>query len=169
IQLDTDQTFHYNLVDRLVQSAYSLGADVLTGVYYRRMVPYWPLLHWWSDEGKLEQYQEVPSEEPFPIGAAGAGCLFVRRSVFDLIRSELGVRPFDMIHRDGERRVGEDMSFFCRLRELELKGHDLRAMCDPNIRTNHIMITEVLPMHAPEQAGQYEAWPVQREATDVVH
>lgn len=161
VMLDCDQTFHWNIVERLVASADAIGADVLTGVYYRRMIPYWPVLYRHTGgsgaDFKVDQYCEARSEEPFRVGAAGAGCLFIRRSVFTRIREELNERPFDFIKREDGSRMGEDFAFFARCHAL---GID--CWCDPTIRTNHLMTCEVLPMHVPENADPDQpAWPAE--------
>jgi hypothetical protein len=51
------------------------------------------------------------------IYSAGAGCLWVRRSVYDRIRAELNEQPFTRING-----MGEDHSFFLRLHKLGIKA-----------------------------------------------
>lgn len=164
LMLDTDQGFHWNLVERIVAAADRIGADVLTGVYYRRMRPYWPLLYWHDREGNRRQYQELPGEEPFIVEACGAGCLFVRRRVFERLAEAFPAsRPFDFIYPPGESRIAEDLSFCLRCLQAEIE-----VWCDPVLRTNHLTWFAVLPMMDREKvlaAGGIEepGWPEQLE------
>ena len=67
------------------------------------------------------------------IASAGAGVLWVRRSVFDRIAAELHEGPFD-------RRLGlsEDHSFFERLGDLEIP-----AYLAPQVEAEHLQVTAV--------------------------
>lgn len=175
LQLDTDQAFHWNLVERVLESAEALDAEVLTGLYYRRLRPYWPMIYYYEsvamgdeDHGRIrrKQYREVPQQEPFTVGACGAGCLFTRRSALEKVAAACPEsRPFDFIYEPGERRLGEDFSFSLR---CLYAGVDI--WCDPRIRVNHLTWFSVLPMMDREvaEAGGVDlsaepAWPVELE------
>ena len=68
---------------------------------------------------------------------AGAGCLFVRRGVYDRIRSELKCEPFDIEHP-----FGEDLSFFRRLKKLGVKvACDFRVEC-PHLATRALTLAD---------------------------
>ena len=67
-----------------------------------------------------------PSHDP--NASAGAGCLLVRKSVYDRCKKELKENPFDITHP-----YGEDHSFFLRLKRL-----GIQAYCDPLITLNHL-------------------------------
>ena len=73
----------------------------------------------WSPDAKLLE-----------IGATGAGCLFVRRSVFDRIARECPDQPFT-------RFVGysEDHSFFRRCHELGIQTY-----LAPKIQCHHLRV-----------------------------
>jgi hypothetical protein len=80
----------------------------------------WPLGDWDRSATAIE------------VCAAGAGCLWVKRTVFDRIQKELKEKPFD--RRGG---MGEDHSFFRRLHELE---GDVKVVCNPRIECHHLQV-----------------------------
>jgi hypothetical protein len=67
------------------------------------------------------------------VHCAGAGCLLVRRCVFDRIRAELHEDPFAEADP-----YSEDFSFFNRLRAL-----DIKVYVAPQIRSDHLLIKPV--------------------------
>ena len=132
--LDTDHVFEPDILHRLLTSMTEADIDVITGMYQFKKKPYSPVVYgknvqgntqaliFWSEEAKL-----------FRIEAAGAGCLLVKRKVFDRIRNELGKEPFDRIEG-----YSEDHSFFKRLKEL-----DIKAFCDPRVECNHVVVQPI--------------------------
>lgn len=137
IQLDTDHVFEPDIVQRLVYTADKLGIDVLSGIYQMKSPPHLPVIYQWVGP------EDSPGLQPMAmwdeklkvveIGSAGGGCLFVRRSVFDQITSELKEEPFDRIHP-----FSEDHSFFIRLKKLGIK-----AYAALNIECNHLKVTSI--------------------------
>ncbi len=99
--------------------------------------PHVPVLYQWIKIGEKDGLQPLArwdkSCKVLQIGSAGAGCLFVRRNVFDRIVSELGEQPFDKIHP-----YSEDHSFFHRLKRLGIK-----AFADMSIESRHLKIEPV--------------------------
>ncbi len=124
--MDTDHKFDPDIVGRLVRLADYAQVDVLSAVYQMKSAPHvpvvfqWIKLHedasptlqpmWWDLE-----HDDGPRPKLLEIGSAGAGCLFIRRSVFDRIAAT-GENPFD--HTQG---FSEDHSFFLRCKELGIK------------------------------------------------
>ena len=133
LMLDTDHSFDPDLAARMVHRMIRYNLDVLVGIYLYRNPPHFPVLYRWNPEGE-GSYEVIGSwdgdPKVFEVGSAGAGCLLVRRSVFDRIRLELGESPFDI-----SPPFSEDHSFFNRLRKLEIK-----AYCDPTIECNHLAV-----------------------------
>ena len=135
LMLDNDHAFEPDFVSRLVMLVKKTGADVLSGLYRYRVPPHLPVAFHWSEEtqgfvniAELDWnalMQQVP--------CVGAGCLLVKRSVFDRIRDELHEGPFDIIHP-----LSEDFSFFTRLRKLGIK-----AYVSPMIESYHLAVHRV--------------------------
>jgi hypothetical protein len=132
VMLDTDHQFEPDIVRRLLHRADTYDLDVVTGLYQFKTPPYSPVAFEW-DEDLIRPICSWPeSLELFQIGSSGAGCLFVRKRVFDAIHTT-GEQPFDRIHP-----LSEDHSFFRRLRNLEIK-----AYIDPRIHCNHLVVRPV--------------------------
>jgi GT2 family glycosyltransferase len=123
LMLDTDTTFEADFAARLVAALHRYNLEVVTGIYSFKRPPHSPVLYMLNPEtGSHEPIRSwLPLDagkdaDVFPVDAAGAGCLLVRRTVFDRIHRELKEEPFARIGTKGE-----DMSFFRRLKQLDIK------------------------------------------------
>lgn len=129
LMLDTDHVFDPDLAVRLLHRMSMHDLDVVAGMYQYKVPPYAPVMFQWSDE---KGYQVIGKWDKdiglFQIHSAGAGCLLVRKRVFDKIASELKEEPFDIAPP-----YSEDHSFFNRLKKLGIK-----AFCDPRIQCHHL-------------------------------
>lgn len=125
--LDTDHEFEPDLLARLLHRINVFDIDVICGLYQFKTPPHSPVLYSWHDGG------HVPlagwKGDIIEIGAAGGGCLLVRRKVFDRIREELKEGPFDVVGQGGE-----DFGFFGRLKRLGIK-----AYCDTRVECPHLV------------------------------
>ena len=139
IMLDGDIAFEPDLAVRLLYQANLYNLDVLTGWYSFKAPPYSPVLYIF--DGKL--FQPIGDYDSgvsiIEIGGAGAGCLFIRKTVFDKIEKELKEEPFS-IHPP----YSEDLSFFYRIHKL-----GIRAYCDTRIHVRHLLV------HGVEE-GEYQ-------------
>lgn len=134
LMLDCDHQFEPDLLARMVWRMKKYNLDVLSGLYRFKDPPCSPVLYAFGADDMCRPIARWPKEtEVFQIGGAGAGCLLVRRKVFDLISEKLNESPFD-------RYVGfsEDHSFFMRLRKLGIK-----SFCAPDIECDHLRIRPV--------------------------
>lgn len=134
IMLDTDHWFEPDLVWRILDRASRYNLDVLSGLYRYKSWPHSPVAYCWGDKSKgqrtLIKIGAWPEDSPlFQVDAAGGGCLFVRRTVFDRIREELQEEPFDST----KDLQGEDIAFFDRLRRLGIP-----AWLDTRIKAQHL-------------------------------
>lgn len=123
LMLDTDTAFEADFAARLVATMYRHNLDVVTGIYSFKREPHSPVLYMLNPEtNSHEPIQSWTPQDPakapdvFPVDAAGAGCLLVRRRVFDRIQKELKEQPFARTETKGE-----DMSFFRRLKQLGIQ------------------------------------------------
>lgn len=141
VLFDTDHEFDPDIVARLVRLADMYEVDVLSGVYQMKTPPHVPVLFQWvktcddHDEFGLQPMVKWDKRaQLMQIGSAGAGCLFVRRKVFDAIAREWpNEGAFDKIHP-----FSEDHSFFIRCRKLGIKAY--AAM---NVHCNHLRVAPV--------------------------
>lgn len=131
LMYDTDLQFDADTTARLVQHMYRHDLDVVTGLYvYKGGMVKLPVIHMWDEAGKpggiVADWDRT--EELFSFSSAGAGCLLVRRRVFQRILSELREQPFSIIHP-----YTEDHSFFKRLRML-----DITPYCAWKVECGHL-------------------------------
>ena len=133
LMLDTDATFGPDILHRMLKRMETHDLDVLVGMYQFKNYPHSPVLFSWNERGlpkKIQGYQarEYDQFNYFPVDVAGAGCLLIRDRVITRMLTELKENQFDILPP-----LGEDFSFFNRLKRL-----DIQAVCDPAIRLEHL-------------------------------
>lgn len=140
LQLDTDITFEPDLLGRMLNKMYKFDVDVLVGMYLYKSPPHAPVMYNYDPVKKEKQVLGDWQQDAdlIPIKGAGAGCLLVRRRVFDKIRAT-GQGPFDIYIKDGAP-LSEDHSFFERLWDLKI-----RAYWPPDIYVKHLTYKELDP------------------------
>lgn len=147
VQMDTDHQFDPDTVARLVRTADLYQVDVLSAFYQMKQAPHVPVIFQWVDTGNdtrgLQPLAKWPADaKVLEIGSSGAGCLFVRRSVFDRLAMAYPKEgAFDKIHP-----FSEDHSFF--LRCLNQKIGTYAAM---DIHANHLRIVPVTDEDLPKE------------------
>ena len=140
LMLDTDHQFDPDIAARLlfVMNNSPVKVQVLSAIYQYKNPPYSPKIYQWDKRGKTFEaiggwtFPKVNKKGAglglVPIGAGGAGCLLVKREVFDLITKKLKQDPFDITHP-----YSEDVSFYLRLKKIGIK-----AYCVPEIEYHHL-------------------------------
>lgn len=129
LMLDCDHVFEPDLAARLVMRMKRWNIDVLTGLYLYKEPPHTPVLFRGNEaEGIFRITGWDEHVQLLKVDSAGAGCLLVRRRVFERMVVELGEWPFDVRHR-----YTEDHSFFLRLQDLGIP-----AYCDPTVESYHL-------------------------------
>lgn len=128
--LDSDMVFQPDLLERLMAYMEDPETSIVSGLYFRRVAPYSPVLF-----DKLEitdkecintEFTEIP-DHTFEVGGCGFGGVLMRTSVIYDVALKYG-SMFDPING-----VGEDLSFCWRARQL---GH--KIICDPSIELGHV-------------------------------
>ena len=129
--LDSDMLFDPNtLTDMLNTMQERKDIDFLSGLYFRRVAPFSPVLfneleiddtgcHW-------TEFEKIP-EALFKVGACGFGCVLIRTEVLMSVMSKFG----NMFAPIGN--VGEDVSFCWRARQC---GFDIWV--DPRVSLGHV-------------------------------
>lgn len=137
--LDSDMVFSPDLLDRMLQIVQDNDIKFLTGLYFRRVPPYSPVLFQTMDpkpEGwRFTGVEHIP-EERFEVGACGFGCVLMATEVLLDVRLKHGYL-FDPIGRGGE-----DISFCWRARDCGYK-----IICDPSLVIGHVgnvVVTDTL-------------------------
>lgn len=148
--LDSDMVFEPDTLLRMMDVMQKNDLDILTGLYFRRVPPYTPVLF-----DKLEmvqdsmfewsEFQEIP-DKLFEVGGCGFGCVLMKADPFFDVQSRFG----NMFAPIGN--TGEDLAFCWRARQCGFK-----VWCDPSIICGHVgyMISD---------EKRYEAYKLQQIA-----
>jgi len=147
--IDSDHQFEPDLLARMLALFNMANLDVLTGLYQLKAPPYLPCIYQWNEDtqGFLFVAGWDKGATLIPVDCAGAGCLMVRRRVFDRIRNDLGENPFDVMSP-----WSEDFSFFVRLKKLGIK-----SFCAPQIESNHLISKAITIADYDPKAAQFAA------------
>lgn len=128
--LDSDMVFKPDTLIRMMETLKEKDLDILTGLYFRRVPPYSPVLYDKIEiEGVACDYSEFDSipDDLFEVGACGFGCVLMRTDVFFDVQSKFG----NMFAPIGNN--GEDVAFCWRARQCGYK-----VICDPNVICGHV-------------------------------
>lgn len=131
---DSDMVFNPDTLQRLLKII-DAGADMVTGIYYRRTPPFTPTIFKTMEIDEVErkavftQFDEIP-DEPFEVAACGFGCVLMRSEMFVSVFAKFG-NWFSPI---GD--IGEDIAFCWRARQC---GYQIIA--DPSIGLGHVAHT----------------------------
>lgn len=128
--LDSDMTFDPDILRRMLDSYEETGADILSGLYFRRVEPYTPTifeeLELTENGAEWKDFTNVDNK-PFEVAGCGFGCVLMRTEIFVEVQKE-----FNAMFTP-EKGLGEDLAFCWRARKLGYK-----VMCDPRITLGHI-------------------------------
>lgn len=128
---DSDMVFNPDTLTRMLKYI-DAGHDMVTGVYYRRTVPFTPVLFESMDidnekqEATYNEFTEI-LDEPFEVAACGFGCVLMRTEVFVSVFAKFG----NMFSPIGN--IGEDIAFCWRARQCGYK-----ILADPTIKLGHV-------------------------------
>lgn len=130
--LDSDMVFAPDILERLLKHFEDPDVDMVTGVYFRRVAPFSPVLF---DEltfttptnCKFSEFEKIPKEGLFEVGACGFGCVLMRTEVAMSVQARFG----NMFAPIGN--TGEDVAFCWRARECGYK-----IFCDPSFSLGHV-------------------------------
>lgn len=126
--LDSDMVFSPDVLEKLFEDREK--GDIITGLYYRRVEPYKPVLFSKldiKDDGcDWEGYDDYP-DELFEIEGCGFGCVLTPTNVFIDVMNKFG----NMFAPIGG--VGEDLSFCWRAKQC---GYSI--MADPRVQLGHV-------------------------------
>ncbi len=129
--LDSDMVFQQDLLVQMKQTMDERGLDFLTGLYFRRVPPFTPVLF---DQLDIDEngictwtdFKDVP-EGLFKVGGCGFGCVLIKTDVLFDVQAKFG-EMFNPI-----ANMGEDLSFCWRARQC---GYDI--WCDPSMILGHV-------------------------------
>ena len=129
--LDSDMTFEPDVLQKMFKTIQENNVDILTGVYFRRVPPFTPVLFEKLDmtENGCEwaEFKELPETGLFEVAGCGFGCVLMKTEIFINVFLKYGTF-FNPVEG-----TGEDLSFCWRARECGYK-----IVCDPTIPLGHV-------------------------------
>jgi GT2 family glycosyltransferase len=128
--LDSDMTFEPDTLIRLLKDHEEKRGDIISGLYFKRVPPYTPVLYEVFEAGETESSYLIQTKIPdgfFEVQACGFGCVLTPVEVIRAVAHEYGA-PFTQIKGNGE-----DLSFCWRARQLGYK-----IVVDPSISCGHV-------------------------------
>ena len=128
--LDSDMVFEPDTLVRMLKTLRDNNLDILTGLYFRRVRPYTPVLFDKLDIRRnicsWSEFHEIPTGL-FEVGGCGFGCVLMNAGVFLDVQAKHG----NMFAPLGNN--GEDIAFCWRARDCGYKIY-----CDPSIICGHV-------------------------------
>lgn len=128
--LDSDMQFKPDTFIRMMDTMQKHDLDILSGLYFRRVAPYSPVLfdklEMNGDICDFSEFEEIP-KELFEVGGCGFGCVLMKTDVFFDVQTKFG----NMFAPMGNN--GEDVAFCIRARECGFK-----IWCDPSVICGHV-------------------------------
>lgn len=128
--LDSDMVFKPDTLIRMFDTLQKNDLDILSGLYFRRVPPYSPVLF---DRLEMEgeacnwsEFKDIP-EGLFEIGGCGFGCVLMKTDVFLDVFAKFQ-NCFAPIANNGE-----DVAFCWRARQCGYKIY-----CDPSVICGHV-------------------------------
>lgn len=127
--IDADMRFPTDTLQRLL----ARNADIVGANYVQRTMP-----EWWVARRDNASISSIGRTGLEAVDFVGAGCLLIRRAVFDVLPRPWFDTPFD-----GETFVGEDVSF-CR----HARKHAYEVLIDHDL-SQHVRHTTTLEQGVP--------------------
>lgn len=139
LQLDTDIVFEPDLLARMLLKMDRHRIDVLVAPYVYKSSPHPPVIYGYNPKKKTKYIigDWDKNADLVPLRSAGAGCLLVRKKVFDKINLKLHQSPFD-IYFDKNTPLSEDHSFFERCWKVKIPVY-----FSPSITVRHLTYKEL--------------------------
>ena len=129
--LDSDMIFPQDTIPKLLRHMEE-GKDIVTGLYYRRRLPFTPVLFSKliidGEKSSWEGYDDYPKDGPFELDACGMGCCMIKTKVLLEIGLNEGGQWFTPLIG-----FGEDLSFCSRA-----KKYGFKVWADPSIQCGHV-------------------------------
>lgn len=129
--LDSDMTFAPDTLIRMMDTLQKRDLDFLTGLYFRRVPPFSPVLFdrleiKMHDVCSWSNFETIP-DDIFEIGGCGFGCVLMKTDMFIDVQSQFN-NMFSPIGNNGE-----DVAFCWRARQCGYKLY-----CDPSVICGHV-------------------------------
>ncbi len=128
--LDSDQVFDSDLLERMFKVLQDNNLDFLSGIYFRRVAPYSPVLfkslNYEENKATWSEFGDLPEGGLIEIAGCGFGCVLMSTEVLMSVQAKYNTMFQPM------QGLGEDLAFCWRARQC---GY--RLMCDTSIEVGH--------------------------------
>ena len=128
--LDSDQVFDSDLLERMFKVLQENDLDILTGIYFRRVAPYSPVLfkglNYEENKATWSEFSELPEDALIEVAGCGFGCVLMSTEVLMSVQAKYNTMFQPM------QGLGEDLAFCWRARQCGYK-----IMCDTSIEVGH--------------------------------
>lgn len=157
--LDSDMVFQQDYLLRMMDVMTKNDLDFLTGLYFRRVQPFSPVLFSKLDlledgtGATWEEFEELP-DELFEVAGCGFGAVLIKTDVLFDVQAQYGTM-FNPL-----TGLGEDIAFCWRARQMGYK-----IWCDPSIELGHVGYSVV----NGKFYQSYRAQKLQKGDADEVH
>lgn len=129
--LDSDMVFDPDLMERMIKKLQDEDLDILTGLYFRRVPPYSPVLfnslNYGDNKATWSEFTELPENALIEVGGCGFGCVLMSTEVLMSVQSKFNTMFQPM------QGLGEDLAFCWRARQCGYK-----IMCDTSLVVGHV-------------------------------
>lgn len=129
--LDSDMVFDPDVLIRLSKVMKDNDADMVSGVYFRRVQPFTPVLYekldLKDDMADYKEYEKLPEEDVFEVAGCGFGCVLMNTDVALSVMAKYHEMFTPM------NSMGEDLTFCWRARQCGYK-----ILCDQSIPLGHV-------------------------------
>ena len=129
--LDSDMVFEPDTLERMLKKMQENELDFLTGVYYRRTIPYSPVLFkdlkYADNKATWSEYKKLPENALIEVGGCGFGLVLMSTEMLMSVQAKYNTMFQPLLG------LGEDLAFCWRARECGYK-----LMCDTSIEAGHV-------------------------------
>lgn len=133
--MDSDMQFPRDALTKLLATLREKDLDIISGLYFRRLPPYSPVLFDKLEidgvEATYSEFNSIP-DSLFEVGGCGFGCVLMKTDIFFDVQAKFG-QMFSPIGRNGE-----DVAFCWRTRQCGYK-----IWCDPSVMCGHVAYSVV--------------------------
>lgn len=133
--VDSDIKLPMEAITRLV----SHDLDFVSGLYFQRVAPYWPLFARYTPEGSFEWARAYPENTIAPCDGIGFGCVYTSMKLLRAVSALPECKtdgPFGGVF--GKHTYGEDFLFCLRARMAGFTPH-----IDTSIKCEHYLEPEL--------------------------
>lgn len=129
--LDSDMVFDPDLMERMYKKLRDNDLDILTGLYFRRVAPYSPVLfsglNYTDNKAVWTEFGDLPEDALIEVGGCGFGCVLMSTEVLMSVQAKYNTM-FQPL-----QGLGEDLAFCWRARQCGYK-----IMCDTSLVCGHV-------------------------------